>query len=236
MAVRLDRLSRFGRRLRRTLARARERQLAFCASVARTSIPRMPPASSRPYVLAAASEYERDLTIRCTRTRNERNGHSASRRASIWAGPSSSSQAVIARVVRERLEGATLRRIADGLTEDAVPSARGGAVWRASTVQGLLSSLTGQRILGEASEGHPCDLIPMCQSASSCWRKPARSLFLVSSADEPACLPSAGSTTVPLGLYPDYIGATEKFGLCAGPTKFQHVRQLPHPWGDHGRG
>jgi DNA invertase Pin-like site-specific DNA recombinase len=47
---------------------------------------------------------------------------------------------VIARIVSERAEGRTLVAIADRLTADAVPTARGGPVWRASTVDSVLRS------------------------------------------------------------------------------------------------
>lgn len=51
---------------------------------------------------------------------------------------------VVARIVAERAEGRTLVAIADGLTRDRVPTARGGAVWRPSTVDGVLQSRAGR--------------------------------------------------------------------------------------------
>jgi hypothetical protein len=44
---------------------------------------------------------------------------------------------------------ATLRQIAEGLTPDGVPTARGGSQWRTSSVQGLLASVTGKRMMSE---------------------------------------------------------------------------------------
>ncbi len=40
----------------------------------------------------------------------------------------------------EREQGRTLQAIADGLMRDAVPTARGGAVWRTSSVAAMLRS------------------------------------------------------------------------------------------------
>lgn len=44
------------------------------------------------------------------------------------------------RIASERAEGKSLRAIAEGLTADGVPTARGGA-WHASTVKGVLTSI-----------------------------------------------------------------------------------------------
>lgn len=44
------------------------------------------------------------------------------------------------RIAAERAEGKSLRAIAEGLTADGVPTARGGK-WHASTVKGVLNSL-----------------------------------------------------------------------------------------------
>ena len=42
------------------------------------------------------------------------------------------------RIVEERDEGKTLRAIAEGLNDDGVPTAHGGAKWHASTVRAVL--------------------------------------------------------------------------------------------------
>jgi DNA invertase Pin-like site-specific DNA recombinase len=47
---------------------------------------------------------------------------------------------VVARIVAQRLEGRTLAAIAERLTADGVPTARSGAVWRASAVDSVLKS------------------------------------------------------------------------------------------------
>jgi DNA invertase Pin-like site-specific DNA recombinase len=48
------------------------------------------------------------------------------------------SQDVRVRIVEERDRGKTLRAIAEGLNEDGVPTAHGGAKWHASTVRAVL--------------------------------------------------------------------------------------------------
>jgi DNA invertase Pin-like site-specific DNA recombinase len=47
---------------------------------------------------------------------------------------------VVARILTERAAGRRLVAIADGLTADGVPTARGGSTWRASTVESVLKS------------------------------------------------------------------------------------------------
>jgi DNA invertase Pin-like site-specific DNA recombinase len=46
---------------------------------------------------------------------------------------------VVARVVRERMAGSTLRAIADGLDADGVPTAQGGKRWQPGTIKALLA-------------------------------------------------------------------------------------------------
>lgn len=46
---------------------------------------------------------------------------------------------VTARIVAEREEGRTLQSIADGLNSDGIPTARGGACWRPSSVRAVLA-------------------------------------------------------------------------------------------------
>lgn len=53
--------------------------------------------------------------------------------------PRETPDAVVARVLRERQEGHSLRAIAQGLADDGIPTSRGGQ-WHASTVQALLRS------------------------------------------------------------------------------------------------
>lgn len=53
--------------------------------------------------------------------------------------PSGLSTAIVTRIAAERRAGASLRAIADGLQQDGVPTAQGGATWHASTVRKVLS-------------------------------------------------------------------------------------------------
>lgn len=53
--------------------------------------------------------------------------------------PSVLAAEVVARIVRERAEGRGLRVIAEGLTADGVPTARGKAKWSTSSVQSVLA-------------------------------------------------------------------------------------------------
>jgi DNA invertase Pin-like site-specific DNA recombinase len=46
---------------------------------------------------------------------------------------------VVARIRRERERGASLRKIADGLNRDQVPTAQGGKAWYPATVRGILA-------------------------------------------------------------------------------------------------
>lgn len=82
-------------------------------------------------VQGAFAELERDL-IRA-RTRE---GMAAKRAAGVRLGrPSTLPDDVVKRIVREREERRTWQAIADGLNEDAVPTAQGGAKWWPSTVR-----------------------------------------------------------------------------------------------------
>ena len=94
------------------------------------------------HVLAAAAEYERDL-IRA-RTRE---GMAQRKAEGVHCGrPRALPLEVVERIVTERSAGRTVRGIAADLTADAVPTARGGTSWSASTVQGVLSSATATAI------------------------------------------------------------------------------------------
>lgn len=96
------------------------------------------------HVLAAAAEYERDLIGARTKE-----GMAQRRAEGVHVGrPRSLSESIVQRIVNERSEGLTLRSIAEGLTRDNVPTARGGRAWSPSTVQGVLASNTGRRLAG----------------------------------------------------------------------------------------
>jgi hypothetical protein len=54
--------------------------------------------------------------------------------------PRTLSAQVVARVVREREAGGSLRAIASDLNTEGVPTAQGGVRWHASTVRAMLAS------------------------------------------------------------------------------------------------
>lgn len=93
-------------------------------------------------ILASAAQYERRLIG--IRTRE---GLAAKRAQGVRLGrPSVLSTEVVSRIVTEREQGAGLRVIAEGLTADGVPTARGGQTWSTSTVQAVLAGQDAARI------------------------------------------------------------------------------------------
>lgn len=92
--------------------------------------------------IANSAQYERRLIG--TRTRE---GLAAKRAAGVRLGrPSVLPTAVVQRIVGERAAGRKLREIADGLTADAVPTARGGVGWSTSSVQAVLAGQDAARL------------------------------------------------------------------------------------------
>jgi DNA invertase Pin-like site-specific DNA recombinase len=141
LAVRLDRLSRSVADFAGLLSRAKKRgwRLVLLSPNLDTE-----DAAGKftAHVLAAAAEYERDLIAARTRE-----GMAQRRAEGIHLGrPRVLGDEVVSRVVRERAAGKTLRAIAEGLTGDSVPTARGAVGWSTSSVQGVLSSCAGRRI------------------------------------------------------------------------------------------
>jgi DNA invertase Pin-like site-specific DNA recombinase len=87
-------------------------------------------------MIASAAQYERRLIGQRTRE-----GLAAKRAAGVRLGrPSVLPREVVERVVTERRDGRSMRVIAEGLTAAGVPTARGGAEWRVSSVQAVLNS------------------------------------------------------------------------------------------------
>lgn len=85
-------------------------------------------------MLARAAQYERRLISQRTR-----DALTAKRAAGVRLGrPSAVLREVVERIITERASGATLKAIANGLTTDGVPTARGGAAWSIGTVQSVL--------------------------------------------------------------------------------------------------
>ncbi len=82
-------------------------------------------------VVSAFAQYERRLIGQRTR-----DALAAKRAAGVILGrPRTLPQAVRDRIVGERAAGRSLRAIAADLTAEAVPTARGGALWHASSIR-----------------------------------------------------------------------------------------------------
>ena len=87
-------------------------------------------------VMAAVAQWERRAIG--VRTRE---GLAAKRAAGVRLGrPQVLLPETVTRIMTERAAGKTLQAIADGLMLDAVPTARGGASWRPSSVAAVLRS------------------------------------------------------------------------------------------------
>jgi DNA invertase Pin-like site-specific DNA recombinase len=86
-------------------------------------------------MLASAAQYERRLISQRTK-----DGLAAKRAAGVRLGrPSVLPVDVVRRIVAERAEGRGLRVIAEGLTADGIPTARGQTRWSTSSVQAVLA-------------------------------------------------------------------------------------------------
>lgn len=141
IAVRLDRVSRSVSDFAGLLTRAKRK--GWRVVLLSPNLDTEDPAGKfTAHVLAAAAEYERDLIGARTRE-----GMAQRRAEGVHVGrPRSLPQSVVARIVNERQGGRTLRAIAEGLTSDGVPTARGQRSWATSTVQGVLVSTTARAI------------------------------------------------------------------------------------------
>lgn len=61
--------------------------------------------------------------------------------------PADLAPAIVARILDEREAGKSLRSIANGLTDEGVPTARGAAIWQVSTIQKVLAGQQAAQIL-----------------------------------------------------------------------------------------
>lgn len=106
--------------------------LAACDGTVDTSTPA---GRFQTHIMAGVAELERDLISQRTR-----DALAAKRAAGVRLGrPAVLPAEVVARIVAERTEGRGLRIIAEGLTADGVPTARGRAKWSTSSVQSVLA-------------------------------------------------------------------------------------------------
>jgi DNA invertase Pin-like site-specific DNA recombinase len=93
-------------------------------------------------VILSTAQYERRLIGERTRV-----ALAAKRAAGVRLGrPQSLPDDVVATIVRGRSSGLSLRAIGAGLTADGIPTARGGAVWQASSVRAVLRSQAGAKV------------------------------------------------------------------------------------------
>lgn len=136
MAIRLDRVSRSVADFAGLLARAKRR--GWRIVLLSPNLDTEDPAGKfTAHVLAAAAECERDLIGARTRE-----GMAQRRAEGVHVGPPRTlAPDVLERIAARRAAGASLRAIADELTDDHVPTAHGGARWHASTVRAVLRSL-----------------------------------------------------------------------------------------------
>lgn len=145
IALRLDRLSRSVVDFAGLLARARKRhwRLVMLSPDLDTE-----DAAGKftAHVLAAAAEYERDLIGARTRE-----GMQQRRTEGVHLGRAPVLPLeVVERVLAQRGAGLSIRAIATSLTADAIPTARGGAVWSSSSVQSVLQSTRARAAQGAA--------------------------------------------------------------------------------------
>jgi DNA invertase Pin-like site-specific DNA recombinase len=144
LAVRLDRVSRSVADFAGLLARARRKRWRL-VMLSPNLDTEDAAGKFTAHVLAAAAEYERDLIGARTRE-----GMAQRRREGTHVGrPRALPEAVVQRIILARERGATLRQIAEDLTADGIPTARGGSAWSTSSVQGVLGSLTAARLRSE---------------------------------------------------------------------------------------
>ena len=141
LAVRVDRLSRSVADFAGLMACAERRRWSLVAldlGVDTTT----PAGDLMANVLASVAQYERKVIGQRTRE-----GMAQRKAEGIHVGrPRVLPVDLVARIVRERAAGATLRAIAEGLTAEGITTARGRATWSTSTVQGVLASTTAQQL------------------------------------------------------------------------------------------
>jgi DNA invertase Pin-like site-specific DNA recombinase len=94
-------------------------------------------------VLATFAQFERRLISQRTR-----DALAVKRAQGVRLGrPRSLPEAVVDRIAAERGSGRTLAAIAAGLNEDDIPTAQGGAAWRASSIASVLKSIEREQNL-----------------------------------------------------------------------------------------
>jgi DNA invertase Pin-like site-specific DNA recombinase len=136
VSVRLDRLSRSVRDFVGLLDRSKRQGWALvCLDL---NVDTSSPAGDlMANVMASVAQYERLVIGQRTRE-----GMAQKRREGVHTGrPSTLPTEIRTRIRTARTAGETLAKIAQGLNEDAIPTARGGQCWHPSTVKAVLASV-----------------------------------------------------------------------------------------------
>ena len=135
VVAKLDRLSRSLLDFTGLMARAAKESWALVAldcAVDTTT----PAGEAMANVLATFAQFERRLIGQRTRE-----ALAIKRAEGVRLGrPRSIPDEIAARVIDERAKGRTFRAIANALNEDGVPTVRGGALWRPSSIEAVLRS------------------------------------------------------------------------------------------------
>lgn len=141
VVAKLDRLSRSVHDFTGVLAQAaRQHWSVVCLDLGVDTS--TPAGELQAHVVASMAHYERRLIGQRTR-----DGLAAKRAAGVRLGrPQALSGDVVARIVRARQAGDSFRAIAAALQADGVPTARGGAVWHASTVKAVCGSQAAAQV------------------------------------------------------------------------------------------
>lgn len=135
LAVRIDRLSRSVADFAGLLDRAAKK--GWSLVMLNPSIDTSDPAGRfTSNILASAAQFERELTSARTRE-----GMAQRKAEGVKMGrPKTMDASLVDRIVREKKWGRSLLAIANTLTQEGVPTARGGQRWYASTIKAVLQA------------------------------------------------------------------------------------------------
>ncbi|GAA4971696.1 recombinase family protein [Kineococcus glutinatus] len=153
MVTKVDRLSRSLGDFTRVLERAeRRRWSVVCLDLGVDTS--SPTGELLANIVASTAQYERRLIGQRTK-----DALAAKKAAGVRLGrPQTLPAEVVQRVVTERDAGRSWQAIADGLTADALPTARGGAAWTFSSTRAVYNSqaANGLRVAPDLSQGELC--------------------------------------------------------------------------------
>jgi len=135
VVAKLDRLSRSLLDFSKLMAKATEEHWALIALDVAVDTS-TPTGEAMANMLATFSQFERRLISQRTK---EALAVKKAQGVRLGRPPSISAQ-LARRIVRMRSEGMTLQAIADRLNEDGVPTARGGSMWRPTSLRSVLAT------------------------------------------------------------------------------------------------